>query len=120
FSDLQPAVRPQLIELSWSGEVVDAASPGGLADAGLPRDYPAGVSKETTRRAAHRWHAAGRSGVVCRSASVNRMGVAAWNEPHQKWSEVAIFVANCDPPPRLVSRRSGANWLALPPQSGVQ
>jgi len=70
LSDLQPGARPQLVEVEWSGKVIDAASAGGVASAGFPRDYPEGVRKDQTRRSAVEWHSTGAEGVVYRSAAL--------------------------------------------------
>lgn len=114
--DLQPEARPALAALSWSGEVVDVISAGGLEAAGFPPGYPDGVSKDDTRRAATRWHERGHEGVVCRSASVWRLerGRARWLGPHDQWSEVAIFTLRAANQPRQTGRRTDLRWLEFP------
>ena len=111
--DLQPEVRPTLAELSWAGQVVDVASPDGVAAAGFPPAYPDGVSKEATRRAASQWHESGHEGVVCRSASIWRRGRgrARWDGSHELWSELAIFPLRAANPPREERRQDGFAWL---------
>ena len=47
FEDLQDAMLPQLVEIAWAGEVVDVASPEGVAAAGFPLDYPVGINKNS-------------------------------------------------------------------------
>ena len=110
-SDLQPEARPQLVEIAWSGPVIDLTSAGGLAAAGFPPGYPEGVSKQQTRRAASEWHATGACGVVYRSAAMQRRGHAHWAGPHQHWSEVAIFPDNSPEAPVLLARRQDLDWL---------
>lgn len=113
LSDLQIEVRPQLAEISWSGRVVDVTSPEGVAAAGFPPHYPDGVRKEQTRRAATEWHSTGEVGVAFRSAALQRRGFSHWAGPHQRWSEVAIFVSNCPQlAPKLLRRREDLKWLA--------
>jgi hypothetical protein len=109
--DLQPDQRPDLVEVTWSGRVVDVATGPGVAAAGFPNDYPRGVSKSMTRDLATKWHAANREGVVCRSASMYRQGYTTWNGPHQRWSEGAIFTNNVRFQPRLLGRTSDLTWL---------
>jgi len=111
LSDLQPGVRPQLVEVEWKGRVVDATSPDGVAAAGFDRDYPDGTRKEQTRRVATEWHATGAEGVVCRSAALQRRGSSHWSGAHQRWSEVAIFPDKAAVAPRVVRRRGDAAWL---------
>ncbi len=111
MSELQLAARPQLIEISWRGDVIDMVSEMGIAGAGFPADYPLGVSKERTRLAAIDWHAAGENGVVARSASLGRLGFSGWNLPHDGWGELAIFPQNSESRPRLLRRRDDLDWL---------
>ncbi len=111
LSDLQPGARPQLAEIDWSGRVVDVASADGVAAAGFPPEYPDGVRKEQTRRAAAEWCCAGAEGVVCRSAALWRRGYSHWVGAHQRWAEVAIFTRTAARRPELVRRREGLGWL---------
>jgi len=111
LDDLLPAVRPQLVEIGWSGPVVDVASAEGVAAAGFPASYPRGIAYGDTQPAAAVWHRAGREGVVCRSASLLRMGVREWSGPHERWSELAIFVANAARKPSLLRRRADLEWF---------
>jgi RES domain-containing protein len=111
--DLQPSYRPRLVELSWKGDVVDVATPEGVGAAGFPADYPAGVSKMLTRAAASDWHEEGDEGVVCRSASLWRMGFSDWSGPHLRWSELAIFVENCASRPTKRFHRDDLRWLVV-------
>jgi RES domain-containing protein len=110
LDDLRPTARPQLVELSWSGRVVDLTSAQGLATAGLPADYPAGVSHGRTRPLGSTWRAQRRAGVACRSATLQRRGVSAWDGPHERFSEVAIFVEHAGGP-KLLRRVDGLDWL---------
>jgi RES domain-containing protein len=114
LEDLQPAYRPQLVEVSWTGRVADVASAGGVAAAGLPPDYPADVNKEHTRGFAVTCHQAGAEGIMCRSASLAKMGFSAWEGPHERWGELAIFTRNCKRPPRLARRREDLEWFLRP------
>lgn len=108
LDELQPAARPQLAEIAWRGSVVDVATPEGIEAAGFPPEYPDHVSRHETRRRSALWHGAGGSeGVVCRSASLARLGLGHWSGPHEGWSELAIFVERAREPPRLVRRRTG-------------
>ncbi len=117
LADLQPAFRPRLVEISWSGEVVDVATASGVAAAGFPASYPEGVDRSATRRAAILWHRQGREGVASRSASLLRLGGSGgmtWSGPSERWSEVALFVENCRTPPVLLGHRDDARWLFVP------
>ena len=109
--DLQPAYRPRLVELAWTGEVVDIATAEGVAAAGFPPEYPDGVGKDATRRAATAWHRQGREGVVCRSASLWRLGLRSWAGSHLAWSELALFVERCRSRPVELGRRDDRGWL---------
>jgi len=109
--DLQPAYRPRLVEVGWSGEVVDVATPRGVAAAGFPESYPEGVARSTTRRAAVRWERQGREGVACRSASLHRLGLAEWSGPPERFGEAALFVETCRNPPVLLGHRDDTEWL---------
>lgn len=109
--DLQPAFRPRLVEVRWTGEVVDVVSAEGVASAGLPPSYPDGVSKVHTRRLATEWHSAGSQGVVCRSASLWRMGLTDWSGDCTRTGEIVLFVQNCRTPPAKVGHRDDAGSL---------
>jgi len=111
LSDLQPDYRPRLVEVGWSGELVDVATARGVAAAGFPESYPEGVARSATQRAGLRWHHQGREGVACRSASLHRLGLAEWNGPYERWSEAALFLETCRTPPVVVSHRDDALWL---------
>ncbi len=110
-SDLLPSRQPQLYEISWSGPLVDVASSEGVKAAGFPETYPAGVSKQETRRSATDWHSKGLLGVVCRSASLSRRGVTVWRGRHEPWGELVIFVENCLRLPSLTGSRDDLDWL---------
>ncbi len=111
LEDLQDGQLPTLVEVDWSGMIVDCASPMGLVAAGLPA-YPDGVDKPECRTLAATWHAANLQGVLARSAAVWRNGIAlGWAGSHRQWSELAIFVRNARRSPRLVRRRRDLNWL---------
>lgn len=111
IEDLQPDVRPQLVEIEWRGSVVDVASIGGVEAAGLAADYPRGSDRAATRAAAERWHADGAQGVCARSASLQRLGVSDWSGDHRRYAELALFVENGKSPPVLLRRRDDAGWL---------
>jgi hypothetical protein len=111
LADLQPAYRPRLVEIGWSGEVVDVATAPGVAAVGFPASYPEGVERSTTRQAAVRWQRQGREGVACRSASLRRLGLTEWSGPPERWSEAALFVETCRTPPSLLRHRDDAEWL---------
>ncbi|MBM3745871.1 MAG: RES domain-containing protein [Acidobacteria bacterium] len=114
LEDLQPAYRPQLAEVSWTGQVADVASAEGVAAAGFSPEYPAGASTLQTQAFARTCHEGGVEGIVCRSASLARMGLWAWEGTHERWGEVAIFVANCEQAPALLARRRNLAWLQWP------
>jgi len=109
--DLQPAFRPALAELRWTGTLIDVASTEGVIAAGFDPEYPQKTSKVQTQQAATRWQARGAEGVVCRSASLSRLGLRQWQGNHQRWGEVAIFPANARRTPGLLARRDDAEWL---------
>ncbi len=111
MEDLLPAYRPRLVEVDWTGEVVDVVSVEGITAAGFAVAYPDGVPKDLTRRAASEWHQQGDQGVACRSASLWRMGFSEWSGPYSRWSELAIFTRNCRAKPHLVSHRDDLDWL---------
>lgn len=111
LADLQPAYRPRLVEIGWKGELVDVATAPGVAAAGFPEDYPAGVDRSATRRAAVRWQGQGREGVACRSASLLRLGFTDWNGAWERWSEAALFVESCRMPPVVRGARDDSAWL---------
>lgn len=111
LDDLQPDYRPRLVEVGWSGELVDVATSLGVAAAGIPESYPEGVDRSATRRAAVGWHRQGREGVACRSASLLRLGLTVWSGPAEGWSEAALFVENCRTPPVRLGHRDDGGWL---------
>lgn len=113
LSDLRPQVRPQLVEIQWSGRVADVSSPEGVAAAGFPSEYPSGVEPRSTQQVAAEWHAEGWEGVVCRSASLGRLGFRDWTGMHERWGELAIFVENAASPPVLLRRRRDLGWVTL-------
>lgn len=111
LQELQPGAHPRLVEIAWRGRVVDAATPEGLEAAGLPPGYPRHVSRHETRRRAAAWHGAGEAeGVVCRSASLARLGVESWPGSHEAWSELAVFPHRARRSPELLRRRSDLDW----------
>jgi hypothetical protein len=118
IEDLQPGFRPRLVEVEWSGEVVDVVSPEGIEAAGFPDSYPEGVSKRRTREAAAAWHGQAAEGVVCRSASLHRLGASDWSGGCSRIGELAVFVDNCRTPPREIRRRDDAGWLSPAPWPG--
>jgi RES domain-containing protein len=112
LNELQSAYRPPLIEIAWSGDVVDVASEEGVVAAGLPSSYPAGVDRRATRQRAVEWHAGGAHGVVCRSASLHRVGLSMWAGDHRPWGELAIWTCNAPREPKLLCRRQDHDWLS--------
>lgn len=110
--ELQPAYRPRLVDISWSGKVVDVASQEELTASGLPTSYPDGVDKGTTQERAASWHGDGAAeGVLCRSASLHRLGISIWEGAHERWSELAVWVDRAARRPRLLRRRDDLDWL---------
>lgn len=110
--DLQPEFRPRLVEVEWAGEVVDVVSPEGVAAVGFPDSYPEGVSKRRTRDLAEEWHGRAAEGVVCRSASLHRLGMTDWSGGCLRVGELALFVENCRTPPRKTGHRDDPGWLS--------
>lgn len=115
LEDLQPDLRPQLVEIDWSGSVVDMASVGGIEAAGFSAAYPRGSARTTTRAAAEGWHASGAEGVCARSASLSRLGLTDWSGDHRRYAELAVFVENGSSPPALRRRRGDDRWLRARP-----
>ena len=111
FADLQDAMLPDLVEIAWTGEVVDVASPEGVQAAGFPPEYPIGIEKAQTRAWATTWHESGAQGVVGRSASLMRLGLRDWSGDHASWSETAVFVDNARQHPKVQRRRTDLDWL---------
>jgi RES domain-containing protein len=116
IADLQPEFHPCLIEVAWSGTVVDIASEKGIEAAGFPSSYPEGIHKEQTRQAAIGWYNQGAEGVACRSASLWRLGLLEWVGSYLNWSEVAIYVELARQLPRQIERREDLEWLLDNPQ----
>lgn len=111
LADLQPEAFPQLFELDWAGSVVDVASSPGIAAAGFSPIYPQGVSHQETKPRAARWHQDRREGVVCRSASLSRLGVYDWPGDCQLWGELAVFTEQSQRKPTLRRERNDLGWL---------
>ncbi len=111
LEDLQPAVRPQIAEIGWHGEVVDLVTEEGVSVAGFAADYPLGADRTATRSAAVRWHASAAEGVCARSASLARHGYSAWSGDHRRFGELAIYVWNAAVRPVLLRRRRDLRWL---------
>lgn len=110
-ADLQEEYRPQLVEIRWTGDLIDIYSAQGLAEAGFSGRYPQGISKDQTRAAAAVWHSGGSQGVLCRSASLARIGQTEWPEPAAERGEVALWPSNSAKKPRLIRRRRDDGWL---------
>lgn len=111
LSDLTPEMLPALREITWSGAVVDVASPEGVREAGFPADYPANVPIPKTQAAAIGWHVERREGVVCRSNALWLLGESLWAGPHESWGEVAVFVRNTATPPAAGPQYVDLSWL---------
>jgi RES domain-containing protein len=113
LEDLHEEARPQLVEIHWTGRVTDMATEIGIREEGFPRDYPSNIEHSQTQAVATDWHRQGAEGVVCRSASLARLGFREWTGNHQWWSELVIFTQNSVVRPSLLKRRSDLDWLAL-------
>jgi hypothetical protein len=111
LEDLAPEMRPALAEIDWAGRVVDMASATGIAAAGFRASYPDRYTHSRTQSASSIWFQAGVEGVVCRSASVARLGSGTWTGPHETWGETAIFTDNAALTPTLRRLRRGQAWL---------
>ena len=111
LEDLSHGVRPTLAGIEWTGRPVDMASAAGLEACGFSTSYPDGVEHHQTQPFARAWFEQGVEGVLCRSASMFRVGHRDWMAPHEPWSELAIFVDNSAVQPVLRSRRYDLDWL---------
>jgi hypothetical protein len=111
LDDLMPAVRPALAEISWQGTTIDVVTDAGVSGAGFIAAYPDGVGHQITQPVGVNWHQDGREAVVCRSASLSRLGFRTWSGSHEPWGELAIFVENVDAAPFLLQMRSNLDWL---------
>ena len=111
LEDLQPARRPELVEIEWAGRLVDVATPAGVKAAGFADSYPARAVRELTQPRAERWHKAKYEGVVARSASIWRLGGGGWQGPLERWAEVALFPRNLARQPAIFGRRLGDAWI---------
>jgi RES domain-containing protein len=111
LEELQVQARPALFELEWTGEVVDVASEEGVRAAGFPKAYPVETAHADTQARATDWHGRGRQGVVCRSASLMRLGLSNWTADYPSWGEVAIFIGNAKSPMSLRRRRDDTTWF---------
>jgi RES domain-containing protein len=110
-NELQPAARPQLSELEWSGRVVDVASAEGIEAAGFAPGYPAGVAHSETQPRAEEWFGRRREGILCRGASLARLGFSDWSQPHERWGELAVFVESAAKAVTLRRTRTDLDWL---------
>jgi len=111
IADLLETAYPQLVEIHWRGTPVDMTAESAIVLAGFSPDYPARVNHSQTRIVAIGWHAGGASGVLCRSASMARLGFNGWNGDHAAWSELAIYTENCTAKPIMLNRRDDLGWL---------
>ena len=111
IGDLTDNMIPRLCEIEWTGPAVDVASLDGIRAAGLPDTYPSGIDKSVTQARGADWHRDGHQSVVCRSASMWRIGWTAWSGLHEAWSELAVFVERAKRRPTLVRCRDDLEWL---------
>lgn len=111
IEDLRPDLHPQLVEINWTGSVVDMATSKGIRAAGFSSNYPEGASLPETQKAATKWHKNGQEGVICRSASLHRLHFSDWSGQPERWSEIAIFPQRAKRAPRLVRRIFGLGWM---------
>lgn len=111
MDDLRAEYRPVLVELRWTGTLVDLVSVEGLVAAGFPLTYPDRVEHRHTQPFAAIWFALGAQGVLCRSASVFRVQHQGWPGSHENWSELAIFIDNAALRPQLTQVRNDVGWL---------
>lgn len=108
--DLMPGDQPELAEIQWSGVVVDVASTAGVAAAGFVPSYSSGVDHAIAQQTGLSWHGARHEGVLCRSASLARLGMTAWSGPCTAYAETATFTEVCTVNPEQVNRRRFADW----------
>lgn len=111
LADLLEAAYPQLVELDWEGEAVDMTTEAAIVSLGFATDYPVGIDHVQTRILAVSWHAGGASAVLCRSASLSRIGFSGWIGDHAAWSELAIYTVNSPKKPVVLRRRNDLGWL---------
>lgn len=110
LDDLNPEIRPVLVEIEWHGEVVDMCSVSGIVECGFGIDYPAKYEHRDTQPFGLAWHTLGADGIQSRSASLFRTDHKGWMGDHREWGEVAIFVRNAARPPTVKSVRSDFAW----------
>jgi hypothetical protein len=111
LADLQETAQPQLVEIQWSGEPIVMVSEAAIAAAGFSLDYPIGSHHTETQGMATKWHRDGAAGVLCRSASLARLGYIDWTGDHARWSELAIYTDNSTMRPSVMKRRDDLTWL---------
>lgn len=111
IEDLQEDARPQLVEIHWTGEVVDMITESAIVNAGFQADYPRDTGHSQTQMIASNLHSKGAEAILCRSASLSRLGFANWEGDHQFWSELAIFTQNAAVRPSLLKRHVELDWL---------
>ncbi|MGI8550516.1 MAG: RES family NAD+ phosphorylase [Dehalococcoidia bacterium] len=114
FDEIQSDWQPQLVEISWTGDVVDLASSEGITVAGFPPESPEEVEFHKTQPKALQWYASGEQGIVCRSASLARVRPNKdWSGSCASWGEVAIFTDNAGQAARVIRRRDDTEWLRI-------
>lgn len=112
LDDLTPDAQPQVVEIDWTGRVVDMVSETGIAGNGFAPAYPDRATIAECQTAAGRWHARSHEGIVCRSASVHRLAPATpWTGDHAAWGELAVFPDRAARKPALIRRRSDLDWI---------
>lgn len=109
-NDLQPTKLPDLVVLNGTySNVANLTVDEGLAEVGLPTEYPICyidiTAYSVTQPIGATLHDAGHSSIFTRSASAS-----SWCGPTTNWAELAIFVDNA-PAPKIVERISHKDWL---------
>jgi hypothetical protein len=92
---------------------VDLVTPQGIVANSFPDTYPADLDIHFCQRVASLWHAKGLDGLVCRSASLWRLGMRKWQGDHRAWGEIVIFVKNSRRKPKRKGWRKDQGWLIL-------
>lgn len=112
LEDVQPPDSPMLVEVEWVGQVVDVASADGVLAAGFTADYPDGTTRDRARLLAAQWFENGHEGIVCRSASLFRLGNRNWHPPHQPWGEAVVYKQNATQQPKSLRKHDDSAWLS--------
>ncbi len=109
-NELQPAARPQLSELAWSGPVVDVASAEGIEAAGFAPGYPTGV-EPTPRRSPGRRN--GSAGGARESSAAGPRSPASASRTGRNRTSGGESSPSSSRPPRRRSRSAGHEPISI-------